>query len=97
MAKELVIPKIKGNPRLGKESENDASVRYGGAKIYSKSETVIAKEKPQRKRRTAKRKTKQKSITIKNTELLKSVAIACGITETAVLNVALAKFAKEII
>ena len=97
MAKDLVIPEIKGNPRLGRESENDASVRYGGAKIYRKSETVIANEKLSRKKRVVRKKTKQKSFSIKNLEQLKALATACGVSEAAVVNFALAKLAKEII
>lgn len=95
MARELVIPPIKGNPRIGKETQNDASVKYGGAKLYHETETVIAKEKPQRKKRVARKKSKQKNFTIKNLELLKTMSEKLGISQSAVLNVALAKLEKD--
>jgi hypothetical protein len=95
MAKELVIPPIKGNPRIGKETENDASVRYGGAKLYHKTEAVIAKEKTPRKKRVAKRKTKQKTFTISNLEILKKLSERLGMPQASILNLGLAKVEQE--
>jgi hypothetical protein len=95
MARELVIPPIKGNPRIGRETENDASVRYGGAKLYHKTEAVIAKEKTPRKKRVAKKKSNQKNFLIKNLEILKTLSERLGISQSGVLNLGLAKVEKE--
>lgn len=97
MARDLVIPPIKGNPRIGKETKNDASVKYGGAKLYHETEAVIAKEKTPRKKRVAKKKSNQKNFLIKNFELLKTLSEKLGISQSGVLNVALAKLGKEFV
>jgi len=95
MGKDFVIPPIKGNVKRGELTENDAAVQWGGSK--PKAETVIAKEKPQRKKRVVRKKTKQKSFSIKNLEQLKELSTACGVSEAAVVNFALARLAKEIL
>ncbi len=95
MAREIIIPPIKGSPRIGRETENDASVRYGGAKLYHKTEAVIAKEKQPRKKRVAKKKSNQKNFLIYNLELLKALSKQLGMSQSSVLNLGLAKVEKE--
>lgn len=97
MARELVIPPIRGNPRRNNLTENDAAVQWGGSRVSkpTETETVIAKEKTPRKKRVAKRKTKQKTFTIKNLELLKKLSEQLGMPQSSVLNLGLAKVANE--
>jgi hypothetical protein len=91
MAKDIVIPPIRKNPRLGKETEEDASVMFGGARA-AKSDGV--KEKP-KKRRKPMRRSKQKSFTIKNQDQLARLVEKLGMSEAAVVNLGIAYVAKE--
>jgi hypothetical protein len=92
MAK-LVKPPLRINERWNELSENDAAVKWGGSAPTKKepvvTETVIAKEKPQRKKRVVRKKTKQKSFRIGNLEQLKELATFYSVPEASIINFAL--------
>lgn len=79
------IPPIRGNPRLGKETENDASVVWGGANAPSSTPQQAVKSK----RGKGMRRVRQKKFTIQH-EDLPEIADKLGITETAVVNAGIA-------
>lgn len=82
------IPPIRGNPRLGKETENDASVVLGGAKLpHSAKKSIKRTGKPVRR-------VKQKTFAIRHDDLAE-IAQKVGVTETAVVNLGIALVKKN--
>jgi hypothetical protein len=92
MAREMVIPPIRKNPRLGKETESDASVMFGGAQLPKEKREKEVKEK-----RRVKRRTRQRNFTIRNEDQLRQLVERLGISAAAVVNLGIARLAKEYI
>ncbi len=90
MAREMVIPPIRKNPRLGKETERDASVMFGGAQLPKEKE-----KKGKREKRPLKRPTRQRNFTIRKEEQLRQLVEELGISAASVVNLGIAKLAKE--
>jgi hypothetical protein len=82
------IPPIRGNPRLGRETENDASVVLGGAKLPEPAKKLT---KPTRK---PTKRVKQKKFAIHHPDLAE-VAQKVGVNETAVINMGIALVKKN--
>lgn len=80
-------PPIRGNPRLGKETENDASVVLGGANLPRVK--LISESKKKSVRRV-----KQQKFAIRHDDL-SEIAEKLGIDRTAVINLGIALVKKN--
>ena len=82
------IPLIRGNPRLGKETANDASVVLGGAKL-----PLTAKRSVKSSSKSVRR-VQQKKFAIRHSDLAE-IADKIGVSEVAVINMGIALVRKS--